>query len=213
MGQYYRGCILDKNYKKDKTNKNPVLVSFTALDFNDGSKLMEHSWVDGQYVKVYEHLLSKNFYGYPLVWCGDYAETKIGNRLIAYYHGKHMCEESSKTYLCDSETEKTWGGYPLKMLKDKYKVPNGYAKYIVNLDKKLYAPIPSDINQIHPLPILTCDGCGKGGGDYDGSNMELVGIWAYDRIGVCEEIPNGFKPLEYKKNENVDEDVIFVEND
>lgn len=37
---------------------------------------------------------------------------------------------------------------------------------------------------VHPLPLLTSLGNGKGGGDYAGTNMEWVGAWALHPIGV-----------------------------
>jgi hypothetical protein len=44
---------------------------------------------------------------------------------------------------------------------------------------------------IHPLPLLCADGNQRGGGDYYGANEDLVGSWAYDRIGIDNEIPKG----------------------
>ena len=48
---------------------------------------------------------------------------------------------------------------------------------------------------IHPLPILCSDGNGRGGGDYNGTNMDFVGRWAYDKIYTDNNVPNGYKKL------------------
>ena len=76
-------------------------------------------------------------------------------------------------------------------------------KYILNYDKKCFVRIPKMSEEkdaygfpkltIHPLPLLCADGNQRGSGDYYGSNEELVGLWAYDRIGVGNEIPSDFK--------------------
>ena len=71
-------------------------------------------------------------------------------------------------------------------------------KYVINIRTKEYIeiPEPSDTDWIvHPLPILLADGNGRGGGDYDGSDMEFVGKWAFHPIGATNEIPKGYKEL------------------
>ena len=62
-------------------------------------------------------------------------------------------------------------------------------RYIVNETKKEYVDlwnVPSIGGQrIHPLPLLTCEGNGRGGGDYYGINEKYVGRWSRDFIRVC----------------------------
>ena len=79
-------------------------------------------------------------------------------------------------------------------------IPEDY-KYLINLDKKEYVdkskcPIHNDKWQtrIHPLPLLTADGNGRGGGDYRRDN-DLVGSWARNRIALVKDIPEGFTEL------------------
>lgn len=70
-------------------------------------------------------------------------------------------------------------------------------RYIINHSKNLYVdkqnqPLLKSINyEIHPLPLLTCEGNGRGGGDYHGSNQHLVGTWSRDIISVDNELPTG----------------------
>ena len=46
---------------------------------------------------------------------------------------------------------------------------------------------------IHPLPLLTAVGNGRGGGDYRGyENKSMVGYYAGDVIEISEEIPDGY---------------------
>ena len=58
--------------------------------------------------------------------------------------------------------------------------------------------VPKDASnwgwKLHPLPLLTCEGNGRGGGDFHGSN-ELIGTWARDVISVAAKKPKGFKEL------------------
>jgi hypothetical protein len=49
--------------------------------------------------------------------------------------------------------------------------------------------------KIHPLPLLTADGNGRGGGDYNGEGIDHVGTWARDRISLMKEIPEDFTEI------------------
>jgi hypothetical protein len=49
---------------------------------------------------------------------------------------------------------------------------------------------------IHPLPLLTAEGNGRGGGDYRGNYNNLCGIWSRDSISVANEVPEGYTALE-----------------
>ena len=43
--------------------------------------------------------------------------------------------------------------------------------------------------KIHPLPLLTCEGNGRGGGDFRGDEKGIVGSWARDVISVEKTNP------------------------
>lgn len=79
MGQYYNPSILKTNHK---LAKNPVAVSLYSWDFDNGLKLMEHSWVGNNFVGAFIHLIGENspYFGQPCVWAGDYADSYL-NRL------------------------------------------------------------------------------------------------------------------------------------
>ena len=61
-------------------------------------------------------------------------------------------------------------------------------RYLVNDDKKEYVDMWDVIalggSRIHPLPLLTSEGNGRGGGDYWGLDDKYVGSWARDFIRV-----------------------------
>ena len=73
-------------------------------------------------------------------------------------------------------------------------------RFLINETKKQYVDfweVPCvDGYRVNPLPLLTCEGNGRGGGDYDGLNMDLVGSWARDFIKVHEHDWDYIKSLE-----------------
>jgi hypothetical protein len=171
MGQYYNAILLDKEKKN--------VVGWVSPDqYDSGSKLMEHSWMKNDFVKSFENMIYKN--PMPVTWCGDYADAVDGS------------EEGDNFYsLCEDKTNIT----PTTEL-GQHK-----SRYIINHDTKEYVDkekVPTDKDgwQIHPLPLLTCEGNGRGGGDFRGDS-ELVGSWSRCLISVSEELPEGYTELEF----------------
>jgi len=81
----------------------------------------------------------------------------------------------------------------------KVRFPRANPRFIINHTKKEYVDIRhlkcenpeywgSKDWFIHPLPLLTSEGCGRGGGDYhqseDHPSYRYVGAWARDVIGA-----------------------------
>lgn len=174
MGQYYIAvflCPFDNTIIRNWIEPHNFLYT--------GSKLTEHSYYDVEFVQCVEYLLTPNspFYKTCLVWAGDYADKEIDSNKNLY----HMCisiPPSGREQFLPTSISKT------------------YYRYILNHSKKLYvdkdmAKLQSDF---HPLPILTCDGNGAGGGDYRGS-YNHVGSWARDIISVENSVPEDYKLL------------------
>ena len=79
--------------------------------------------------------------------------------------------------------------------------PRANPRFILNHTKRQYVDIKhvkcEDIERwgdkwyIHPLPLLTCEGCGRGGGDYHQSpthpSYKFIGLWARDIISVTND--------------------------
>lgn len=205
MGQYYRCIVLKKNWKK---SKKPIRAALVPYDFDNGAKLMEHSYVHNNYVNAFMHLvhkLDKGRSGLPCVWCGDYADTfdteglpfiekmntdtqkleTVGG-FNAYYEARDWIENGEKK---SNEYKKV-----LNLIKD-YNAHD--YMYIINHTKKEYVKVPEHEKDkwhkwhIHPLPILLVDGNGRGLGDYDDNvkkhNSKFVGAWAYDNISVTND--------------------------
>jgi hypothetical protein len=230
MGQYYRPVFLNE--------KNKPLLSVSSYDFGSGAKLMEHSWMGNSFVRFVEkHLMLQP---QKLVWAGDYADNENPKTLTKadikphidndneYWNEKKILEDGLTLYTLSENVGKLTPDEDIPKDKDKWsykfkKVAPLTAKYLVNFDKKEFVnksktPISNDGWQIHPLPLLTCEGNGRGGGDYHESDkplvedengvltkkFKLVGRWSRNKIGVVSkksDIPKDFKEIIFNLKE------------
>lgn len=195
MGQYYRPCLLNKNYKKNKQK-----VVDQALDcyfYDNGAKLMEHSWVSNCFVAAAMLMLLNNKEN-PFVWCGDYADPIKGRE-----DGKTAYDFAVANDF-DTECSEALG-------KVEWEDAKTMDWYILNHSKKEWVKVPKYNNRewrVHPLPLLTADGCFKGCGDYYKNNPDAdkVGIWAYDVIEVVKtkkDVPKYYAKLEVHFKEDI----------
>jgi hypothetical protein len=176
MGQYYKPVSVEKRQY------------VYSHDYNNGLKLMEHSWIGNDFVGVVEDLIAEGgaWHGDRIVWAGDYAD-----------------EEKNRKSNLFSLTEPDKCKITPEPTKTKY-------RYVVNMDTKEYVDtkkVPlSDVWEdengkewpftIHPLPLLTCEGNGRGGGDFHKEDP-LVGAWARNRVTVSNTKPKGYAELEF----------------
>lgn len=169
MGQYYFPIFLN--------NGGKVMAWVHAHEYNNGLKLMEHSYIDNNFVNAVETELRPEgrFYMSNFVWAGDYADNEPGLEENLY----HICTDDLKINPSSSMDMSAY-------------------QYIVNHTKKMYvnkARVPERFECcLHPLPLLTCEGNGRGGGDFRGSHP-LIGSWARDRISVETMYPPDFNEL------------------
>lgn len=217
MGQYYRGVVLGKTTKRVK--RIIVKQAYCCYAHGNGAKLMEHSYVGNWYVKAYEQALANDYYGYPFVWVGDYADEMFNTDVYTKAHEyiDNVIKRNAKKkgyYLNGFVFEKLYKNGDIEkadesdfvekvITKDNADKVDTF-KYIINLDKKEAVAIPEfkeDEWTIHPLPLLCASGNGRGGGDYHGINEDMVGAWAYDRIGLDNKLPDGIKLIEIEFKE------------
>jgi len=162
----------------------------SPYDYDNGAKLMEHSYIGNNYVEAVEFLLLDNgkgdkgrWSGNKIVWAGDYA------------NNVPMKDDNFYT-LADEKN-------CLKMLIEA--VPENY-HFLINWDKKEYVdkrkckPINGTWNahdmKIHPLPLLTSEGNGRGGGDYyNDISLEYIGSWSNNKISVMCIVPEDFTEI------------------
>jgi hypothetical protein len=184
MGQYYKPTILEND-------KKTVKAFIKSWDYDNGAKLMEHSYLGNNFVARIEVELLNN--PQVLVWAGDYADGEVdenGEPLMNTYEGREY--EVNLYELCTDEKQ-----LPMKKVKS-----SNTRKYILNHDKKEYVvkqKFEPEQWQIHPLPLLTADGNNRGGGDYR-SDVEAgnVGRWKRDTISIVtrkSDIPKDFEEL------------------
>jgi hypothetical protein len=160
MGQYYLTVILG-----EKSDKEHIRTYLDPTMYMNGSKLTEHSYLGNNFMKIVENLISPSgmFYKSRLVWAGDYADAEPNSK-------------SNLHKMCEGKDPFVYRGELVSYT------------YIVNHTKKVY--IEKKGNGLHPLAILTAEGNGRGGGDYNGPNMEMVGTWARDVISMENEAPD-----------------------
>lgn len=171
MGQYYKPCILQDDAKTIK-------AWVYSHDYGNGLKLMEHSYIKNEFVGAIEKQLTPHgsWYKSKIAWAGDYADN------------------DDEVNLYDKANDETKFIPPAGVLDKSY-------KYLINHSKKLFVnktkikSIPDWRGaKIHPLPLLTCEGNGRGGGDFRGEN-DLIGSWARDVISVETVKPIGYKEV------------------
>lgn len=175
MGQYYNPCFINET-------KDQVLGWFECYDTNNGAKLMEHSYVGNDLCKNVAYHMVKS--PKRLVWCGDYADEVFDGQ--NYYD---QCDDRTKIHSVDGDSlDGALNANTIYINHDK--------KEWFDLTKQV-TPVCSDWDgKVHPLPLLTADGNGRGGGDYDGALMDMVGRWKGDLIEVSDEVPADYSEIE-----------------
>lgn len=175
MGQYYKPIIL--------SDDNKVVAYMYSHDYDNGLKLMEHSYIGNNFVETFASLLAPDqpYYKSRVVWAGDYADLENEDAENLY----HQCEDDLKIHPTETNTLERF-------------------PYIVNHDKRLAVDsrtVPGGDWQIHPLPLLTCEGNGRGGGDFRGKD-DLIGSWARDHISLEVDRPEGYTLIPFELQED-----------
>lgn len=164
MGQYYNIIIQKRGEERIRAYDRHIDGEYTM------AKLMEHSY----YLNDMVNAVAEKLYNQPsrIAWVGDYAEPDIDPKLY----------------------KAAWKRSKYGMLH--YTPFNLSGLFLVNHSKKLIldcwkyllkcAREGKDEWIIHPLPLLTAIGNGRGGGDYRGTNQEAVGSWAWDELEIVE---------------------------
>lgn len=180
MGQYYIAILLGHEGEA----REFIRCWLESYSFGGGAKLMEHAFIGNGFMEAVERLLSPlgPFWKSRLVWAGDYADSEPGYVVETNLHRAAYDEEEEKRQVVS-------GDY----------LPEDYI-YVVNHTKKQYfikdeVQLVNNMFRIHPLPILTAEGNGRGGGDYRGTNQHLVGSWARNVISVEKEVPKTYQKL------------------
>jgi hypothetical protein len=163
MGQYYKCVNLDRS------------IALHPHEFDHGAKLMEHAYIGTAITNAAMILLATSWRNTRIVWAGDYADDEACYRdlKIDIDNPKNLYTRTSRTLA------------PRKRLP---RVP----RYLINLDRRevidLFKIPCDDGATLHPLPLLTADGNGRGGGDFR-SEDPRVGTWARQRLAAADHPP------------------------
>lgn len=196
MGQYYKPVNLDN---KEYLYTHDFKSKFTGADgkeyeTGEGLKLMEHSYIGNKVLNAIESLIipDGNWHEARLVWAGDYADHEDGYEKTpeGYDVNIYSIMEDEGTKIKPST----------KKVDPKYHyLTNHTKKVVIDLDT---VKADKDGWKIHPLPLLVCEGNGRGGGDFHGEDPR-IGTWARDSISLEDHIIEGY---------TLEPDGTFIEN-
>ena len=203
MGQYYIPTILGKRYG--------VQATLYAHDYGNGLKLMEHSYLGNDFVNA---VLTKIFHQpMRIAWIGDYSDDypEDNVRTREPYQRKLLKAQFMRIYKnvwnpnrnyrkinpeplerFDSP-EKFDGYYLINHTQEtyidlgEYEKANGWTEEWTDRDGKRH----SWWSVVHPLPLLTACGNGRGGGDYHDRHPDyVIELANYEPVGFTKETYN-----------------------
>lgn len=186
MGQYYMPVLRDENGN---------FCAFYSHTYDNGLKLMEHSYIGNNFVNAVCNQIYKK--PHNVCWFGDY----IKNEEILQLSWIETKEDAEQFY------EKVWND-KIPYIEPTYENECFDWKsdnYLINHTKKLCFLMPKDNDEdwlVHPLPLLTAKSNGRGGGDYRG-DCYYVGEWWGDLIEISNEPPKEYELMEY--DEEIDD--------
>lgn len=178
MGQYYIAVFV--NDKKNRVECAQSTDAFIGDGHWIGCKLMEHSYIGNVFVEDVAYRLIHA--PKRLVWAGDYGDDIGEQNFYGMAHNflrpesRELVEAAMKVYtVFVNHDKKEW--------------------FDVTKQKR---PAMRDWNgKIHPLPLLTADGNGRGGGDYHSPILEeMVGSWKGDLIELDCKAPEGYTEIQ-----------------
>jgi hypothetical protein len=188
MGQYYKVIILAE---RSEGEKEYIRGWFDPFAYGNGCKLMEHSYVGNKFVTAVEEVLRNGgtFYKTRVVWAGDYADEEPNQEPAAEPQNLYNLAIEDTCFNAPSPYNSDGLRYKREATTDMTACP-----YIVNHTKRQY--VDKTGRRTHPLPILTSEGNGRGGGDFRGQDSDKAGLWARDVISVEKVVPAGYDALE-----------------
>ncbi len=214
MGQYYHPTIMGKRYG--------VQGYLYSWDYRNGMKLMEHSYLGNDFVNAV--LRKIDHQPMRIAWMGDYADEpypeddekdrepyqkklpkadflRIWRSVYGWIdNGAERKPTARKIHPEPLEgfdsPDRFDGWYLINHSANEYvdlgkfQKENGWVESWTDRDGQKV----SYWMDVHPLPLLTACGNGRGGGDYYEKypDFDLVGIWSFDLIEFADYKPVGF---------------------
>ena len=172
MGQYYVAIIMDAAGRF-------IRAWFNPHNYEYGAKLTEHCGVKSAFVAAVSQQICPTgaLYRSAVAWAGDYAPMEEGMDVNLY--DSIDLVPNQKKGIAPAAAAATASAYP----------------FLVNWSKQLYVDTRKESN-FSPLPLLTAEGNGLGGGDYNGTSMDLIGTWARDELSFESAPPSELQTQE-----------------
>lgn len=177
MGQYYKPVI----FAKGEDNKINIIAYGDCYKYDNGAKLMEHSYLNNRFVSAVCRFIAKNGI-VRVTWAGDYADPHEGETKNLYELAEGCNAIAEDGSAIDYNRNSSF----------RYLIDHTKREYVDMWDYQFNPLVRMAEIVIHPLPLLTAEGNGRGGGDYEGLNMELVGSWAGDEISFSDDVPEDY---------------------
>ena len=198
MGQYYIPTLIADD---------GTVSTLYSHQYDNGLKLMEHSYIGNRFVnavltQIWEHPKR-------IAWIGDYSDTECGDpyerklpyaQFMEYYNvawgenretarihptSKAIVDMDSNAYLIN-HTQRQYIDLAEYIAANKWHEEGTWAREHYTYDMC-----------VHPLPLLTACGNGRGGGDYHECypDYDKVGIWAFDLIECSARRPDEYEKI------------------
>lgn len=169
MGQYYFPVISRVRDTEIKGAEDIIMYTHPN-EWDEGLKLMEHSYKGVDMVDFICSVLADN--PQHLTWAGDYADEidALQDNLHGFCYEHDEVKHSPKP----TDHDNNLSSFP----------------FFLDHDNKQWFDIRNTKGEIHPLPLLTANSNGLGGGDYYSEiGKDFVGSWSGDLIEVRKEPP------------------------
>jgi len=207
MGQYYKPLLIHE----DGTERAAY-----SHAFDNGLKLMEHSWIGNNFVNAVLNEIKDN--PTRLAWLGDYSDSAVVNKCNLGDGFITSASEFQKRYrsVWGDESDGIYVSY-IDPDEPQFHLDMDHTEcYLVNCTKQCYVDMEQYVKQnslgrrygsselwcINPLPLLTCVGNGLGGGDYRGEKgINDVGSWAFDKVYITYLRPGKWTEVMYSFQE------------
>lgn len=195
MGQYYKAYVRNNDMEATFNPQTAIYMTRHGLErmpdervpgyFEcfSGMKLTEHSWIENDFVNGVVELIEEN--PSTVTWVGDYADDNDD------FDGNYTEEVYASAWHDDCH-DRPFERMPVTH--DDGYIVNHYKREYIDLERYVAANVENGWC-VHPLPLMTAIGNGRGGGDYRGNDMHLVGRWAMDVIEYTHEKPEGYAEI------------------
>ena len=186
MGQYYMPILGNVYGGQCKVFDRSVNGEYTF------AKLLEHSWWNNTFVNAFSEFLYNN----PgrVCWVGDYATEPDDFKL------------NVPAAIPRPNYKKVWGKNvnlltcaPSDFTLDGKFLVNFDTRQFIDLDEYKATSVGSNGWTIHPLPLLTAIGNGRGGGDFhNGVGYDKIGSWAWQLLAFLDQPPKDFNKADIR---------------